>query len=77
MFLPVHLATEHVVAVAEEDLVRIVIEMIVKCLEEFNRFVMMRVPSPRWLGLAWSVHGNVLRVTLHERLPVLGIPSIV
>jgi hypothetical protein len=35
-----------VVAVPEEDLVRIVIEMIVKCLEEFYRLIMMRVTSP-------------------------------
>src|SRR5439155_24249074 len=51
--------------------------MIGKSFEEFNRFFMMCMTSPRWLRLAWPVHCNVLRVTLHERFPVFTIPSVV
>src|SRR6266571_5650124 len=66
-----------IVALAEENHVRIILNMILNSLEEPDRLQMVRVPSPRRLRLTRPVNCHILSMPFHESLPVLSIPSIV
>src|SRR2546425_11392030 len=66
-----------IVALAEENHVRIILNMVLNSLEELNRLQMVRVPSPSRLRLTRPINRNIPSMPLHESLPVLLIPSIV
>src|SRR5438309_4986358 len=66
-----------IVALAEENHVRIILNMVLNSFEEANRLQMVRVPSPRRLRLTRPVNRHILSMPFHESLPVLFVPSIV
>src|SRR3989441_3065282 len=65
------------VALTEENHVRIILNMVLDSMEEPNRLRMVRVPSPRGSGCPRPVKRHILSMTLHESLPVPRIPSII
>ncbi len=60
-----------IVVVTEENHVRIVLDMVVYSFEEFNRLLVMRMPSPRRLRLTRPINRHILSVSFLESLPVL------
>src|SRR5207237_8753937 len=66
-----------IVALAEENHVRIILNMVLNIFEEANRLQMVRAPSPRRLRLTRPVNRHILSMPFHESLPVLFVPSIV
>jgi hypothetical protein len=65
------------VAIAEKNLVRIINQSIIKRLEEFDRFLVMRLSPSCWLRLTRPVNSDVCCVTFLECLPILIVPSII
>src|SRR5256886_14309357 len=66
-----------IVALAEENHVRIILNMVLNGFEKLNRLPMVRVPSPRRLWLTRPINRHILSMPFHESVPVLLIPSIV
>src|SRR2546428_6952088 len=66
-----------IVALAEENHVRVILDMVLNSLEEPNRLQMVRVTSPSRLRLTRPINRHILSMPFHESLPVLPIPRII